>query len=1328
MHSHLHRWPIQPMLLLVTALTLLFTAACTALPVQPATAQQPTVAGDYYAGIVQVKFRDAYRIRLRRGTLVDLNGAAPQAALHDLMATTQAGQWTRAHAIDEATLDTLRARGQANTGEALVDINNYYHLLLPAEWDAAHAIAQLQTSPLVERVLRIPVAHDAAFDLEYVNPGGITGNIATDKYQRYLDPAPDGIDARYAWLGGGGTGAGIGICDVEQDYNPNHADLPAIALRGATISFPGQDDNHGTAVLGIVAGRDDGLGVTGIAHAATLYFAYGLYNNVNHTPDGINNTFFLHNAITRCTAAVGSGGVILIEAQIGGPNRPPNPAEGDQSGLVPTEWDKSVYDVIKLAVANGITVVEAAGNGAENLDSGDYQTGNGGHFPFLSANDSGAIIVGAGKSPYWGANARIAHDYSNYGQTVDLHGWGDSIVTTGYGTLYPGGTNPDVAQKNQWYATSFGGTSGASPIVTGAVAVIQSTYKQVNGSYMTPAQVRTLLRTTGTPQIGSKNIGPLPNLRAAIEQIYDVANVGLTVAAPTVSPPGGTYAMPLQVQIGYGTGQNSGNTNIRYTLDGSEPTPDSFVFLPSQGDILYLNYGATLKVKAFQYDPTTQRSFDSPTVTHTYVSSTPKVATPVITPGSGTYNQPHQVTLSTSTPGATIRYRTDGRVPSFFYPGTDYTGPITLNAGSYEIVARGYKDGYYKSDAVYSGEIVVNALTLPSPTIYPDSGTFNGSATVYIGSTVLGATIRYTTNGTEPTANSPIYAEPITLVPENNATTVYNVRARVFLDGYTPSEPAQASLIVVAQADPPTINPNGGEHTGSVQVSMSTPTAGGIIRYTTNGANPTGYSTQYTGPFNLGIGVHTVKARTFLQGATASTTTEATFTVYDPNTEQVATPRIIPDGGNHTISVTVRMETDTEGANIFYTWSDTGLPTDPTEGDNPYNPANPPVLTANENNQFLKVRAFKNGMTDSAVASAVLRVFTATNTVVTPTITLPGGTYYEPIEVEIDIQRDPPFFVPTIFYTTDGTDPFVPFNDPGDDQVILNLDEPTQVKALGAQLGWYNSPIVDETYLFECATPSITPGGVYSQPVQVTLATITPGATLRYTTDGSEPTAASTEYTTPIDVNVGNTTVRAKCFRTDFDPSPTVVESFVVEPPPVAPSFSAEPDDQQVSSRSSVTFTIAAGGTPTPTIQWQLNGIDIAGENEPELVVHDVGDGNEGEYRAVVANAAGTITSTAASLTLPLEAIAGLSAANDGPVNVGEPVTLEANATAGTDVTYTWDFGDGSGGAGRLVSHTYTAPGIYIATVTATNELGADSAQTEVIVGEILYLPGLLTP
>ena len=58
------------------------------------------------------------------------------------------------------------------------------------------------------------------------------------------------------------------------------------------------------------------------------------------------------------------------------------------------EWVPAIYDAIVTATSAGIVVVEAAGNGRENLDGAAY----GATFP-AGRPDSGAIIVGAGGAP-----------------------------------------------------------------------------------------------------------------------------------------------------------------------------------------------------------------------------------------------------------------------------------------------------------------------------------------------------------------------------------------------------------------------------------------------------------------------------------------------------------------------------------------------------------------------------------------------------------------------------------------------------------------------------------------------------------------------------------------------------------------------------------------------------------------------------------------------------------------------------------------------------------------------------------------------------------------
>ena len=76
--------------------------------------------------------------------------------------------------------------------------------------------------------------------------------------------------------------------------------------------------------------------------------------------------------------------------------------------------------------------------------------------------------------------------------------------------------------------------------------------------------------------------------------------------------------------------------------------------------------------------------------------------------------------------------------------------------------------------------------------------------------------------------------------------------------------------------------------------------------------------------------------------------------------------------------------------------------------------------------------------------------------------------------------------------------------------------------------------------------------------------------------------------------------------------------------------------------------------------------------------------------------------------------IAGLVASNDGPTPLGGVTTLTATVTAGSNVSYTWAFGDGAIGSGQVVTHTYPAAGLYTAVVTASNSVSVLTATTTV--------------
>jgi hypothetical protein len=95
-------------------------------------------------------------------------------------------------------------------------------------------------------------------------------------------------------------------------------------------------------------------------------------------------------------------------------------------------------------------------------------------------------------------------------------------------------------------------------------------------------------------------------------------------------------------------------------------------------------------------------------------------------------------------------------------------------------------------NAVLSGIFFDAAVaTVSPPVINPPGGTFTNSVSVTLSSSTTGATIRYTTNNSNPTAASPIYTGPLAL----NATTT--LKARAFKEGMAESAVSVAAFTIV---------------------------------------------------------------------------------------------------------------------------------------------------------------------------------------------------------------------------------------------------------------------------------------------------------------------------------------------------------------------------------------------------------------------------------------------------------------------------------------------------------------------------------------------------
>ena len=320
-------------------------------------------------------------------------------------------------------------------------------------------------------------------------PPPMVNGPANPRYpnQGYLGTAPGGIDASYAWGYAGGDGAGMGFVDCEQGWTLNHEDLQAAGITlisGVNTAYFG----HGTAVLGEVTAVDNTIGDVGIVpHVAARVISQ------------FRPAFNTSDAIIAATASMSYGDVLLLEAQ----------TTVGSSGYLPVETETATFDAIRLATSLGVVVVEAGGNGSNNLDAFTDAGGNQVLNRSSSAfKDSGAIMVGAASSTT--PHSRLS--FSNYGSRIDCYGWGGNIDTTGDGW---------TGNLTTTYTGSFAGTSGASPIVAGAAVAVQGLVQASRGYRFSPRQLRALLTTpansTASANPSTDLIGVMPNLRAIIQ-------------------------------------------------------------------------------------------------------------------------------------------------------------------------------------------------------------------------------------------------------------------------------------------------------------------------------------------------------------------------------------------------------------------------------------------------------------------------------------------------------------------------------------------------------------------------------------------------------------------------------------------------------------------------------------------------------------------------------------------------------------------------------------------------------------------------------------------
>ncbi len=166
-----------------------------------------------------------------------------------------------------------------------------------------------------------------------------------------------------------------------------------------------------------------------------------------------------------------------------------------------------------------------------------------------------------------------------------------------------------------------------------------------------------------------------------------------------------------------------------------------------------------------------------------------------------------------------------------------------------------------------------------------------------------------------------------------------------------------------------------------------------------------------------------------------------------------------------------------------------------------------------------------------------------------------------------------------------------------------------------------------------------------------------------------------------------------------------------------APTITTQPVSQTVAAGSPVTFTVAATGSPAPTYQWSKGGTNISGATSANYTISNVQPTDAGSFSVTVTNAAGSVTSTTATLMVNTSPIITTQPVSQ-TVTAGFPVTFSVAAAGSPSPTYQWQKGGADIGGATSASYTISTVQTTDAdsyTVTVTNIIGSVTSAAAIL-------------
>ena len=520
--------------------------------------------------------------------------------------------------------------------------------------------------------------------------------------------------------------------------------------------------------------------------------------------------------------------------------------------------------------------------------------------------------------------------------------------------------------------------------------------------------------------------------------------------------------------------------------------------------------------------------------------------------------------------------------------GNTFGDSYTLTNAATEVTFSGSASGdisfnyaQTSSKAIYIKSITITysagggTPTVATPTFSPAGGTYSAPQSVSINCATEGASICYTTDGTEPTENSQQYSNGVPL----NISETTTLKAKAYKSGYIASPTATATysfptLISIEQAKAlpdneyamvqGIVNFIDGRN---VYVQDGT---GGICLYLNNNTVPSslalGDMVQAYGQKTVYNGLYELKN---IDGNSSAFTIVSTGNTLPLVVKTIA--EVLAGGADALQCTRVKVEGATIGA--INTSGNTPL----TQGDNSINIYKVPALTGIEEGNVVDVIGvigyFNAPQLRVAQASDVVlhaelnpqltvsvteltdfrymvgngpsasKNFTISGTDLTDVVTLTAPTNFE-----LGLTPDNGYF---------DSDELSPIN-----STITETTIYVRLKA-GLNVGNYSGNVtivsgdITKTIALSgtvtnagtTATPTFSPvAGTYMTEQSVTISCETPDAVIYYTTDGSEPTVNSTVYSAPITVST-STTLKAMAVAPNYSNSEVATATYTISEP-----------------------------------------------------------------------------------------------------------------------------------------------------------------------------------